>query len=199
MTRLFTEKKLVIATHNNGKLVEFRALLAPYGVTLTSSGELGLPEPEETGATFRENALIKARAAMRATGLPALADDSGLCVNALHGDPGLFSARWAGPDRDFLFAMRRVHEALGTNADRSAFFICLLALVWPDDHAEIVEGRCDGEIAWPPRGTKGHGYDPVFQPQGETRTFAEMEGDEKNAISHRGRALAALTKLFAVA
>jgi len=199
MTRLFTEKKLVIATHNNGKLIEFRELLAPYGLTLTSAGELGLPEPEETGKDFRENALIKAHASAQASGLPALADDSGLCVKALGGDPGLFSARWAGADKDFGMAMRRVQDALGANKDRSAYFMCVLALVWPDGHEELVEGRCNGTIVWPMRGTKGHGYDPVFQPEGETRTFAEMDGEEKNKLSHRGRALVALTKLFASA
>lgn len=197
MPRHFSEKKLVVATHNEGKLREFREILASRGIEVTSAGALGLSEPEETGKDFRENALIKARAAAKETGLPALADDSGLCVNALSGDPGLFSARWAGPEKDFMKAMRRVHEKLDENFDRSAFFICVLALVWPDGHEELVEGRCDGDIVWPPRGERGHGYDPVFQPRGETRTFAEMEAAEKNAQSHRGKALAALTKLFA--
>lgn len=196
MPRRFTQKKLLIATHNKNKVREFRELLAPYKLEITSAGELGLPEPEETGEDFRANALLKARAAMKETGLAALADDSGLCVNALGGQPGLLSARWAGPERDFLQAMLRVHEELGPSPDRSAYFVCDLALVWPDGHEEIVEGRCDGAIIWPPRGTQGHGYDPFFVPEGESRTFGEMEPAEKHAQSHRGRALAALTKLF---
>jgi len=196
MPRKLTETKLVIATHNKGKLAEFRDMLTPFGKDVVSAGELGLQEPEETGADFRANALIKAHAAAQASGLPALADDSGLCVTALKGDPGLYSARWGGPEKDFVMAMTRVHNELGTSADRSAHFICVLALVWPDGHEEIVEGRCEGQIVWPLRGTKGHGYDPCFQPDGEDRTFGEMDADEKHALSHRGKAMAALMKLL---
>lgn len=183
---------LVIATHNPGKLTEFRALLRDHVPNIASAGELGLPEPEETGTTFVENALLKATAAAKASNRVALADDSGLCVTALQGDPGLYSARWAGPNKDFASAMRKVHEALGDNPDRSAYFIAVLALVWPDGRQEIFEGRSDGQIVWPPRGTHGHGYDPIFQPEGETRTFAEMPPGEKDAISHRGKALRSL-------
>ena len=188
--------RLVIATHNAGKLREFQALLAPYGKEVVSSGTLGLAAPEETGVTFAENALLKARAAAQESGLLALADDSGLCVNALGGDPGLYSARWAGPDKDYAVAMQRVHDALGTREDRSAFFICVLALCWPDGHTETIQGRIDGTIATAPRGMHGHGYDPVFIPAGETRTFAEMPDEEKNAISHRGLALKVLVENF---
>lgn len=193
----FLEKKLVIATHNEGKLREFRELLAPLGLDVVSAGALHLPEPEETGATFQENALLKARAAMAASGLPALADDSGLCVRALNDAPGLYSARWGGPEKDFLKAMTRVHEELADAPDRSAYFICVLALVWPDGREQSVEGRCEGTILWPPRGTQGHGYDPCFQPEGEGRTFAEMTQTEKQGLSHRGRAMQALLRLLA--
>jgi len=181
--------RLVLATHNAGKVREFRTVLGASFGSIVSAGELGLPEPEETGANFVENALLKARAAAEASGSLALADDSGLCVTALDGDPGLYSARWAGPDKDFNLAMRRVHEALGDSADRSAYFIAVLALVSSEGREIIFEGRVDGHIVWPPRGGKGHGYDPFFVPEGETRTFAEMDGDEKNALSHRGRAV----------
>lgn len=194
--RRFDGGKLVLATHNKGKLAEFRDLLAPYGVEVVSAGDLSLPEPEENGADFRENALIKARAAATAAKLPALADDSGLCVLALGGKPGLYSSRWGGPEKDFFKAMRRVHEELGEASDRSAYFICVLALVWPDGHEEIVEGRCEGKIIWPLRGAGGHGYDPCFQPKGESRTFAEMGAEEKHALSHRGHALRGLLPLF---
>ena len=181
--------RLVIATHNQGKLAEFRALLRNHVPEIVSAGELGLPDPEETGTTFVENALLKAQAAARAANCVALADDSGLCVTALNGDPGLYSARCAGPAKDFAIAMRKVHEALGESADRSAYFISVLALVWPNGRQEVFEGRIDGQIVWPPRGAHGHGYDPIFQPDGETRTFAEMLPAEKDAISHRGKAL----------
>lgn len=189
-------KKLVVATHNKGKLLEFQDLLSPFVEEIISAGELGLPEPEETGTTFLENALLKARAAAKTTNLPALADDSGLCVNALGGRPGLYSSRWAGPEKDFTKAMKRIHEELGKAQDRSAFFIGLLALVWPDGREDIIEGRCEGVIVWPLRGLKGLGYDPCFQPDGEIRTFGEMERDEKNTMSHRGRALAKLKAFF---
>jgi XTP/dITP diphosphohydrolase len=181
--------RLVLATHNAGKLREMRKILGASFGEIVSAGELGLPEPEETGSTFVENALIKAHAAAKASQCLVLADDSGLCVAALNGDPGLYSARWAGPGKDFKVAMQRVHEALDNSTDRSAYFIAVLALVSPDGKEEIFEGRADGRIAWPPRGDKGHGYDPVFIPDGETRSFAEMEEGEKNRISHRGRAM----------
>ncbi len=194
--RRFDGGRLVLATHNKGKLAEFRDLLAPYGVEIVSAAELNLPEPEENGVDFRENALIKAHAAAKAAALPALADDSGLCVTVLGGKPGLYSSRWGGPEKDFFKAMRRVHEELGAASDRSAYFLCVLALVWPDGHEEIVEGRCEGNIVWPLRGAGGHGYDPCFQPKGESRTFAEMDAEEKHALSHRGRALRDLLPLF---
>ena len=196
MHTLPSSDRLVIATHNKGKLREFASLLAPYAPRIVSAGELGLPEPEETGQTFAENALIKAKAAAELSGCPALADDSGLCVAALNGAPGIYSARWAGPDKDFAAAMKRVNDALGKTQDRSAYFICALVLAWPDGHREIFEGRIDGQIVWPPRGNKGHGYDPVFVPQGETRTFGEMPDTEKNAISHRAVATGQLVKFL---
>jgi XTP/dITP diphosphohydrolase len=185
-------KKLLLATHNKGKVAEMSAMLAPYGVEVTSAGELGLPEPAETENTFVGNALIKARAAAAASGLPVLADDSGLCVNALNGDPGVYSADWAGSPhnskRDFNVAMKKVHDALGDAADRSAYFISVFALVMPDGTEQIFEGRCNGQIVWPPRGNGGHGYDPFFMADGETRTFGEMTLDEKAKYSHRAKA-----------
>lgn len=187
--RQFSGSKLVIATHNSGKLREFQKLLSPYVKEIVSSAQLGLPEPEETGNTFAENALLKASMAAKAANGVALADDSGLCVNALGGQPGIFSARWAGESKDFVHAMKRVHDELGEGFDRSAYFICVLALAWPDGHAELIEGRCSGEITWPPRGENGLGYDPVFVPEGQKRSFAEMDGEEKNILSHRGKAL----------
>ena len=188
--------RIVLATHNQGKVAEFAQLLGPYGHEIVSAGSLGLPSPEETGATFVENAILKAEAAARTTGNLALADDSGICVNALGGQPGLYSARWAEPSKDFRVAMDRVQRELGNNADRSAFFICVLALVWPDGHSETVAGRINGIIARERRGTQGHGYDPIFIPENFTTTFAEMGGEAKNAISHRGRATAALIDKF---
>ncbi len=180
--------QLVIASHNAGKAREIAVLLAPYGVEIKSAAELGLPEPEETGETFAENAAIKARAAAERSGLVALADDSGLSVAALDGAPGIRSARWAGPGRDFSLAMTRVHDALGDAVDRGAAFICCLCLVWPDGEERCFEGRCEGTLVWPPRGDHGFGYDPIFQPRGHTRTFGEMAPEEKDAISHRARA-----------
>ncbi|MDE2029511.1 MAG: RdgB/HAM1 family non-canonical purine NTP pyrophosphatase [Alphaproteobacteria bacterium] len=180
---------LIVATHNEGKVREFAALLHPYVEEIVSSGHLGLAAPEETGATFADNAIIKARAAALATGQLALADDSGLCVNALNGAPGVYSARWAEPGRDFTAAMRRIEKEIGDAADRSAHFICVLALCWPDGRCETVTGRVYGTIAREPRGANGHGYDPIFIPEGETRTFAEMSDAEKNALSHRAIAL----------
>lgn len=195
--RTFTEPKLVLASHNKGKLAEFQRLFEPYGVTLVSAGELGLPEPPETGTTFIENALIKARAAVGASGLPALADDSGIAVTALDGAPGVFSADWAGPGKDFAPAMQRVEEGLKGKSDRSAAFVAVLVLAWPDGHCETAEGRVEGQVVWPPRGSGGFGYDPMFVPAGETETFGEMAVDEegfarKAAFSHRGRAFDAL-------
>ncbi|MCX2560655.1 RdgB/HAM1 family non-canonical purine NTP pyrophosphatase [Acetobacter farinalis] len=186
--------KLVLASHNAGKLAEFSTLLADFGVTVLSAGDLNLPEPEETATTFAGNAALKALAAAKATGLPALADDSGLCVSALGGAPGIYSARWAGPDKDFPAAMARIEEGIGQD-ERDAWFICVLCLAWPDGTTRSFEGRVDGSITWPPRGDKGHGYDPIFTPTGETRTFAEMEEAEKNAISHRARAFDAFKKV----
>jgi XTP/dITP diphosphohydrolase len=190
MPRHFSGKILVVASHNKGKVQEICDLLAPFGVETVSAGDLGLAEPEETGETFRANAELKALAAAKAAGQPALADDSGLCVDALSGAPGIHSARWAGPTKDFDFAMERVRLGLveeGT-MDTRAHFICGLALAWPDGHVEYVEGRVDGELVWPPRGTKGFGYDPMFVPQGHDRTFGEMEPAQKHAMSHRADA-----------
>ncbi|GFE94137.1 RdgB/HAM1 family non-canonical purine NTP pyrophosphatase [Acetobacter persici] len=188
--KLEAGSKLVLASHNAGKLAEFSTLLADFGVTVLSAGDLNLPEPEETATTFAGNAAIKALAAARATGLPALADDSGLCVSALGGAPGIYSARWAGPDKDFPAAMARIEDGIGSD-ERDAWFICVLCLAYPDGTTHSFEGRVDGSITWPPRGEKGHGYDPIFTPTGESRTFAEMEEAEKNAISHRARAFQA--------
>jgi len=184
--------RLVIASHNPGKVREIAELLAPFGVEAVSAGDLGLDEPAETGASFAENAALKARAAAGASGLPALADDSGLVVPALGGAPGLYSARWAGPDKDFAIAMKRVQEELGDSADRRAHFVCALALAWPEGRCEVFEGRVDGTLVWPPRGDRGFGYDPMFLAEGEDRSFGEMPPDEKHAMSHRARAFAKL-------
>lgn len=199
-TLLNTFDQLVIATHNAGKLREIAALLAPFGLRVTSAGEHNLPEPEETGATFAANAEIKAQATAEATGLPALADDSGLCVLALDGAPGVYSARWAGEAKDFAFAMERVKQELQARyvpqEQWQASFICNLCLCQPDEKGGFesyhFEGRVDGILRFPPRGEKGFGYDPIFVPEGETRSFAEMDGDEKQAVSHRARAFAKL-------
>jgi len=191
--------RLVIASHNAGKVREIAALLAPYGVDTVSAAELDLPEPEETGTTFFANAELKARSAADLSGLPALADDSGLCVEALNGDPGVFTANWAETPagRDWQLAMRRVEDALaakGPDTSRDAHFVCVLALAWPDGHVEWFEGRADGTLTWPPRGTVGFGYDPVFVPLGDTRSYAELDPAEKHRISHRA---AAFEKLVA--
>jgi len=195
-TRHFDGEALVLATHNKGKLREIAELLAPFQVRVTAAGEHGLPEPEETGTTFIENAILKARAAAGPTGLPALADDSGLAVAGLNGDPGLYSARWAGPEKDFGFAMARVERELvereladreratGTT-DRRAAFLCALALAWPDGHVESFEGRIEGVLVFPPRGTLGFGYDPIFIPDGYRQTFGEMDPAVKHRIGHR--------------
>ena len=198
--------KLVIASHNEGKVREIRELLGPYGIEPVSAAELDLPEPDEIGTTFIDNADLKARAAADLSGLPALADDSGLCVDALCDRPGIFSARWAmadptvlpeaGPgevtgERDFNLAMQRVHdelEALGPDAGRNAHFVCALALCWPDGRCEWFEGRVDGTLVWPPRGTNGFGYDPIFVPAGHDKTFGEIDPAEKHAMSHRADA-----------
>jgi XTP/dITP diphosphohydrolase len=195
MARRFTDATLVLATHNPGKVQELVELLAPWRIRVVSAGDLGLAEPEETGETFVDNALLKARAAAKATGLPALADDSGLCVTGLGGRPGVHTADWAevpGQPRDFNRAMQRVQAELGANLDRSARFMSTLALVWPDGHEELFEGWVDGTLIWPPRGDIGWGYDPMFMPAGDTRTYGEMAAEEKHATSHRARALAKL-------
>jgi XTP/dITP diphosphohydrolase len=194
MARRFDLPKLVVATHNRGKSAEIGVMLQPYGVTILSAGELGLDAPEETGTTFVENARLKALAATRASGLPALADDSGLSVHALDDAPGVYTANWEGPTRDAMVGMKRIQDELAqrgipqTLEARAATFHCVLTLAWPDEHLETFHGTCDGSIVWPIRGAGGHGYDPCFQPKGETRTTAEMTDAEKNAISHRGRA-----------
>lgn len=180
--------KLVLASHNPGKLAELADLLRPHDVTVTSAGALGLPEPEETAPDFVGNARIKALAATRASGLPALADDSGFCVAALGGAPGIYSARWAGPGKDFAAAMARVNHEMADTADRRAWFVAALCVAWPDDHTETFVGRIDGVATWPPRGTKGFGYDPMFIPAGITATFGELDVAEKHAVSHRARA-----------
>jgi XTP/dITP diphosphohydrolase len=187
MARKFVEPRLVIASHNQGKIVEIGALLAPYRVEPLGAGELGLPEPEETEPTFEGNAALKARAAVQATGLPALADDSGLVVPALDGAPGIYSARWAGPARDFMLAMRRVHDELG-DRDRSGFFVSVLALIWPDGEEALFRGEIHGHLSWPPLGENGFGYDPMFIPEGYAQTFGELPSEVKYAIDHRARA-----------
>lgn len=194
--RKITEDKLIIATHNPGKLREIRELLAPFGIEVTSAGERGLPEPDETETTYIGNALLKARAASQATGLLALADDSGFSVAALNGDPGIYSARWAGPDKDFGLAMQMVLDKMGDTSNRAGAFICSLALVWPDGHEEAVEGRVDGQVADAPRGNQGFGYDPLFIPDGYEITFGEMDPAKKKAMSHRADAFRQLVELF---
>lgn len=202
MTRRLGPGKLVIATHNAGKLKEIQALLEPYGLECLSAGALGLPEPPETGTTFVENALIKARAAAEAAQLPALADDSGLSVAALGGAPGVYTADWAeaapfegGPGRNWYMAMGKVEGLLaekGPDVPRDCWFSCVLAIAWPDGESAVYEGRVDGTIVWPPRGDKGFGYDPVFVKRGDTQTFAEIDPELKHAVSHRADAFAKL-------
>ena len=193
--------RLVIATHNPGKLAEMRDLLAPYGIDAVSAAELNLSEPDETGKTFQANARIKAEAAAHAARLPAFADDSGLVVDALDGAPGIYSARWAGPSKDFDAAMKQIERLMqerGATApeQRRAHFVSALCVAWPDGHLEEVEARCDGESVWPPRGDKGFGYDPIFQPDGETRTFGEMPSEEKHGLPPHGRGLSHRAKAF---
>ena len=200
MARQLTEL-VVIATHNPGKLREMRELLAPYGIATQSAGELGLPEPEETGKTFAENACIKAIAAARASGKPAFADDSGLVVDALDGEPGIHSARWAGPDKDFRAAMNRIQTLLiergaKTPEQRRAHFIAALCLAWPDGHIEYFEGRVDGVAVWPPRGDKGFGYDPLFRPNGFDTTFGQMSAEEKHGLPPQGQGLSHRARAF---
>jgi XTP/dITP diphosphohydrolase len=201
--RRFVEERLVVASHNPGKVREINDLLRPLGINVVSAGDLGLPEPEETADSFRGNAELKARAATLASGLPALADDSGLAVDALGGDPGIYSARWAGPTKDFALAMKKVNDALfdanqmdGATADHGARFVCALSLAWPDNHVETVEGEVLGELVWPPRGDGGFGYDPIFVPQGYTETFGEADQAWKHSVSHRADAF---NKLLATA
>lgn len=192
MARRLSNTRLVVASHNPGKVREISELIAPWNLHAVSAGDLKLPEPEETETTFVGNALLKARAAARGSGLPALADDSGLCVEALGGDPGVYSARWAGPDKDFERAMQEVHLRLQAlpNASTAAWFVCVLALAWPDGEEVAFEGRVDGNIVWPARGTRGFGYDPIFVPEGHQLTFGEMDPAAKHAMSHRARAFA---------
>jgi XTP/dITP diphosphohydrolase len=190
MARRFAGGELVVATHNPGKLREIVALLAPFGVRVSSAGERGLAEPDETGLTFIANAELKALAAAAASGVPALADDSGLAVEALDGAPGIYSARWAGPDKDFALAMDRVRQELAARGteNRRAAFICALTLAWPDGHCESFEGRIAGNLVFPPRGERGFGYDPIFIAEGWDITFGEMDPTAKHEMSHRARA-----------
>jgi XTP/dITP diphosphohydrolase len=192
MARQLSNTRLLVASHNTGKVREISDLIAPWNLHAVSAGELNLPEPEETETTFVGNALLKARAAAKGSGLPALADDSGLCVEALGGDPGVYSARWAGPDKDFSRAMEEVHRRLQAvpGASTAAWFVCVLALAWPDGEEIAFEGRVDGNIVWPARGTKGFGYDPMFVPTGHQLTFGEMDPSDKHEMSHRARAFA---------
>jgi XTP/dITP diphosphohydrolase len=188
VTRRFAGGRLVIASHNPGKVREIAHLLRPHGAEIVPAAALALPEPEETGTTFAANARLKARAAADAAALPALADDSGLAVDALDGEPGIHSARWAGPERDFAAAMARLDDALGADAERRARFVCALVLAWPDGHDETVEGEVRGHLVWPPRGDRGFGYDPMFVADGHAVTFGEMEPEAKHAVSHRADA-----------
>ncbi len=202
MTRKLSPGRLVIASHNQGKVKEIRALLSPFGIEPVSAADLGLPEPDETGTTFAANALLKAQASAEASGIVALADDSGLIVDALGGMPGVWAADWAeqpphegGPGRDWYMAMGKVEGklvALGPDIDRSARFVCTLALAWPDGHHQFYEGQVKGALTWPPRGTLGFGYDPVFVPTGQSLTFAELPPEAKHAMSHRADAFAKL-------
>ena len=195
MARKFDGGKLVLASHNSGKVVEIADLLAPFGADLVSASDLGLPEPEETGATFIANAELKALAATEGSGFPALADDSGLVVPALGGDPGIYSARWASPSKNFWSAMRKVEDGLRGEKDRAAHFVSALTLAWPDGHTVSVEGTVQGELIWPPRGDRGFGYDPVFVAVGYDITFGEMDPVEKHQISHRADAFRKLVDL----
>lgn len=190
--RLPPGQRLVLATHNPGKLREIAAMLAPLGVEVVSAAALGLPEPEETAPDFIGNAKLKALAAATASDLPALADDSGFSVAALRGAPGIYSARWAGPNKDFTAAMARVLAETGDDPNRAAWFTCALCLAWPDGETACFEGRVDGTMVWPPRGERGFGYDPIFVPEGGSETYGEMDQVQKHATSHRARAFAQL-------
>ena len=198
MRKIATGSTLVVASHNEGKVREINDLITPFGLNARSAGDLGLAEPEETGTTFAENARLKACAASAASAMVAIADDSGLSVDALDGDPGIYSARWAGPNKDFAAAMRNVEEKLQAAGavdpqDRGAHFICALCIAWPDGETEVFEGRVSGALVWPPRGANGFGYDPVFVANGHTQTFGEMEPAQKHALSHRADAFSKLT------
>jgi XTP/dITP diphosphohydrolase len=193
--------RLVIATHNAGKLTEMRELLMPYGIEAVSAGELGLSEPEETGTSFRANARIKAKAAAATSGLPAFADDSGLTVDTLDGEPGIYSARWAGPDKNFRHAMQAIENKLRERGAREpgrrgAHFVSALCVAWPDGHVEEFEATVDGTLVWPPRGDKGFGYDPMFLPDGHSRTFGEMPSEEKHGLPPRGKGLSHRARAF---
>ena len=191
--RKLTEKKIVLATHNIGKVKEMQAMLDPFGVTVLSADDLKLSEPEENGKTFVENAKIKALCAAKEANMPALADDSGLCVHALDNRPGIYSARYNEPKKNgFMYAMEKLNEELGDQKDRSAHFSCAIVIAWPDGQTEEFEGKVNGTLCWPPKGEKGFGYDPMFVPDGYQLSFAELPAEEKNKISHRARAL----KLF---
>jgi len=190
--RLAAGSRLVLASHNRGKLAEMADLMRPFGIEMVSAEALGLPEPDETAPDFFGNARLKATGAAQASSLPSLADDSGFCVAALGGAPGVLSARWAGPEKDFAAAMRRVeHERTG-KAETRAWFVCVLSLAWPDGESASFQGRVEGNLVWPPRGTRGFGYDPMFAPLGGTLTYGEMDPPEKHATSHRARAMAQL-------
>jgi len=191
MARPFTGDRLVIASHNQGKVEELSALLAPFEIDTVPAVSLGIPEPDETGDSFEANAALKAKAAAMTSGLPAIADDSGLVVPALDGAPGIYSARWAGPAKDFRIAMQRVHRELA-DRDRNAWFVAVLALAWPDGDLELFRGEVAGNLVWPPRGKHGFGYDPIFVPEGGVATFGEIDPAEKHKISHRARAFAKL-------
>src|SRR5438132_8746411 len=193
MARLFTDDQLVVASHNQGKVDEISALLAPFAIRALSAASLGIPEPEETGDSFEANAALKASAGAEASGQPALADDSGLVVSALDGAPGIYSSRWAGPAKNFRSAMARVHRELG-DKNRSASFVAVLALAWPDGDIELFRGEVAGMLVWPPRGERGFGYDPIFAPDGAVQTFGEMNPTQKHKISHRARAFAKLVE-----
>lgn len=188
MARRFDDRRLVIASHNPGKVREIEELLSPWSIEVVSASELNLPEPEETGDSFVSNAKLKADAAALEAKLPALADDSGLAVDALGGAPGIYSARWGGPEKDFDAAMARVNLEIGENPDRGARFVCALALTWPDGHSEVFEGEVAGTLVWPPRGGKGFGYDPMFLAEGDSGTYGEIDPAKKHENSHRARA-----------
>jgi len=194
ISRQLTEACLVVASHNEGKVREIRDLLQPFALDVSSAAELDLPEPDETETTYRGNAILKAKAAAMASGLPALADDSGFEVMAIDKAPGLYSARWAGPGKDFTLAMENVHRSFlaSGSEDLSCRFVCALSIAWPDGHDETVEGAIDGEMVWPPRGEKGFGYDPMFRPHGHDLTFGECDPDWKHEVSHRAVAFARL-------